>query len=56
MPFAGPLTITARVDSDGNAMSRAPGDLFGDAAAPVDPGATGVEVLIDAAVPSAPEG
>jgi hypothetical protein len=56
MPFAGPMTLTARVDADGNAMSRAPGDLFGDAAAPVDPGATGIDVVIDEAIPSAPEG
>jgi hypothetical protein len=47
MPFAGPLTLTFRVDADGNATSRDPGDLQGAAAAPVDVGATGVEILID---------
>jgi hypothetical protein len=47
VPFAGPLTLTFRVDADGNATSRDPGDLQGAAAAPVDVGATGVEILID---------
>jgi len=47
IPFAGPLTLTFRVDADGNATSRDPGDLQGRAAAPVEVGATGVEILID---------
>ena len=51
MPFAGPLTITARLDADGNAMSRSPGDLFGASASPVQPGASGVDVVIDQSVP-----
>lgn len=47
VPFAGPLQVTARVDADGNATSRTPGDLQGAAAAGVEPGATGVDVVID---------
>ncbi len=47
IPFAGPMTISARVDSDGNAMSRSPGDLQGAAPGPVEPGARGVSVVID---------
>ena len=47
MPFAGPLTVTARVDADGDAGSRNPGDLRGASSGTVDPGATGVDVLID---------
>jgi cytochrome c-type biogenesis protein CcmH len=47
MPFVGPLMVTARVDADGNATTRAPGDLQGAAAGPVDPGATGVQVTLD---------
>ena len=47
MPFAGPFQITARLDGDGNAMSRTPGDLSGAAPAPVTPGTTGIDVLID---------
>ncbi len=45
--FVGPLLLTARVDADGNASSREPGDLTGAAAAPVEPGATGVTIRID---------
>jgi cytochrome c-type biogenesis protein CcmH len=56
MPFAGEMTLSARLDADGNATSRTPGDLQGAAAAPVHPGATGVEVLIDQALPAAPQG
>jgi hypothetical protein len=47
MPFEGPIQISARVDADGNATSRDPGDLQGDAPGSVDPGATGVQVVID---------
>jgi len=47
IPFEGPLLLSARVDADGNATSRQPGDLLGDAAAPVEPGATGVDIRID---------
>lgn len=46
MPFAGPLQLTARVDGDGNATTRTPGDLQGAAPAPVDPGATNVEIVL----------
>jgi hypothetical protein len=47
MPFAGAMLITARLDSDGNATSRSPGDLQGSAAAAVEPGARGVEIVLD---------
>jgi hypothetical protein len=48
MPFAGPISLTARVDADGNATSRSPGDVTGAAAAgPVAPGATGVVIVLD---------
>ena len=47
IPFAGPLQLSARVDADGNATSREPGDLQGAAATPVDPGATDVTIRID---------
>ena len=47
IPFVGPLQITARVDSDGNATSRNPGDLSGAAPRAVEPGARGVELVID---------
>jgi cytochrome c-type biogenesis protein CcmH len=47
MPFVGPIALTARLDSDGNAMSRSPGDLQGAAAAPSEPGARGVSITLD---------
>ena len=47
MPFDGPFTLSARVDADGNAMTRNPGDLHGAADGSYPPGATGVEILID---------
>lgn len=46
MPFTGPLLLTARLDGDGNATTRSPGDLQGAAASPVDPGAEGVEIVL----------
>ena len=47
MPFVGPLQVTARLDADGNATTRSPGDLQGAAAERVEPGATGLEVVLD---------
>ena len=47
LPFAGELRISARVDADGNALSRQPGDLEGRAAGVAEPGATGVEIVLD---------
>ena len=46
VPFAGPLQISARVDADGN-VSKGPGDLAGDAAEGVEPGANDVVLLLD---------
>jgi hypothetical protein len=50
MPFTGPLSLSARVDADGNATSRTPGDLQGASAGALEPGATGVEVVLDQAL------
>jgi len=47
VPFAGAVQLTARLDSDGNATSRTPGDLQGSASQPVSPGASGVEIVLD---------
>jgi len=48
MPFEGPITLSARLDSDGDAISRAPGDLMGAATGgPVAPGATGIRIVLD---------
>lgn len=48
MPFTGPIELTARIDGDGNATSRSPGDVMGTArSGPVEPGAAGVAILLD---------
>lgn len=47
MPFTGPLQLSARMDADGNAMSRAPGDLEGRVQAAVSPGDRGVDLVLD---------
>jgi len=47
IPFAGPLLLSARVDADGNASSRQPGDLEGTATAAVQPGDAGVRIRLD---------
>jgi hypothetical protein len=47
LPFAGELQLSARLDADGNAMSRQPGDLEGRAPGAVSPGATGVALVLD---------
>jgi cytochrome c-type biogenesis protein CcmH len=47
MPFAGPFQLTARVDADGNAMTRNPGDLQGEAEGSFAPGEEDIEIVID---------
>ena len=48
MTFAGPIELSARIDGDGNATSRSPGDVTGAArGGPVEPGATGVSIVLD---------
>jgi cytochrome c-type biogenesis protein CcmH len=47
VPFTGPFQLTARVDADQNAATRNPGDLQGQTASRVAPGASGVELVID---------
>ena len=47
MPFAGPLRLTARLDGDGDPMTRRPGDLMGAASEPIAPGARGVQIVFD---------
>jgi len=45
-PFRGPITLSARVDRDGNPMTRDPGDALAVLAAPVEPGAHDVELTL----------
>lgn len=45
--FEGEIKLSARLDSDGNAMTKLPGDLIGAVATPLAPGAAGVTLLLD---------
>jgi cytochrome c-type biogenesis protein CcmH len=48
MPFAAPIALSARLDGDGNATSRSPGDVTGAAAGePIAPGAAGIVIVLD---------
>ena len=47
MPFAGPFQLVARIDADRDAVTRNPGDLQGDADGSFEPGASGIEIVID---------
>jgi hypothetical protein len=47
VPFTGPLTLTARLDADGNASTREPGDMQGRLPEAVDPGARGLTLTLD---------
>ena len=42
-----PLRLTARLDGDGDPMTRRPGDLMGAASEPIAPGARGVQIVFD---------
>jgi hypothetical protein len=46
MRFEGPISLTARLDSDGNAMTRAETDLSSATAPPALPGTTGVALVL----------
>jgi hypothetical protein len=47
VPFAGEFQLSARLDADGDAGSRNPGDLQGRASDPHAPGAKGVRIVLD---------
>lgn len=53
-PVPEALSVSARVDQDGDAISRSPGDLMGMVKTPVAKGSSGVELVLDEAVASAP--
>lgn len=48
MPFVGDIALTARLDADGDAMTKVAGDLSGAVATALQPGATGVALVLDA--------
>jgi len=47
MRFEGNIGISARLDGDGNAMTRQPGDVQGATSEPLQPGASGVTIVLD---------
>lgn len=51
MPFEGPFDLRARLDADGNVMSKAPGDLFTSTPTTARPGDSPVEVRLNARIP-----
>jgi hypothetical protein len=46
LPFSGEVILTARVDRDGDPLTRGPDDLTASLAAPVQVGASGVELIL----------
>lgn len=46
VPFRGPFQLSARLDGDGNATTRQAGDLAGEAAGSIAPGARGVLLVL----------
>lgn len=46
MQFAGPISLSARLDADGNAMTRSAGDISSAVAASLAPGAEGVRLVL----------
>ena len=46
--FEGDLQLTARLDSDGNALTKLPGDLVGKISGSLSPGDTGIVLTLDA--------
>ncbi len=47
MRFEGAISLSARLDADGNAMTRGSGDISSRVEEPLAPGATGVTLLLD---------
>jgi len=46
MQFAGAISLSARLDEDGNAMTRGAGDISSAVEEPLSPGATGIKILL----------
>jgi hypothetical protein len=52
VPLNAPVILSARLDADGDPMTRAEEDLAGQTAGPVSPGASGVELVLGPPGPS----
>jgi hypothetical protein len=50
-PFAGPIVLSARVDADGDPMTRGPEDLVAVSESPLEPGAGAVDLVLAPASP-----
>jgi hypothetical protein len=50
-PFAGPILLSARIDSDGDPLTRGAGDLAALSESPLEPGASAVDLVL---APSSP--
>lgn len=46
MRFAGAISLSARLDADGNAMTRGAGDISSETKEPLSPGDAGVTLLL----------
>lgn len=46
-PFSGPLVLTARLDRDGDPLTREPNEPAGGLDGPVMPGTEGIELVLD---------
>lgn len=47
VPFAGPIRLTARLDRDGDPLTRDPDDLTAESPAALVPGTTGIELILN---------
>jgi len=47
VPFSGEIQLSVRLDGDGDAMTRRPGDLSGAAGEAVSPGTRDVQIVLD---------
>jgi hypothetical protein len=45
-PFEGAMLLSARIDADGDPLTRAPGDLAAASESPLEPGAHSVDLLL----------
>ena len=47
MRFEGAISLSARLDADGNAMTRGAGDILSQVEEPLSPGTTGIKLLLN---------
>lgn len=52
-PFAGPMQLSARLDADGDPLTRGAQDLSATHSAPIQPGSSGIKLLLASPAPKA---